>query len=146
MNVFLRVLLSVYFGDSSWYQIVIRILYMAGVWRILKKSGLKGWWALVPWAREYMIARCAHREPEGRNYCVISFALDMSDILMLILTNGSIKVEDLSSLVVAILIIRLSLELVRWVFALRVFSGRCMDSGKDGSGCAGRSSLAGFRS
>ncbi len=123
MNVFLRVLLSVYFGDSSWYQIVIRILYMAGVWRILKKSGLKGWWALVPWAREYMIARCAHREPEGRNYCVISFVLDMSDILMLILTNGSIKVEDLSSLVVTILIIRLSLELVRWVFALRVFSG-----------------------
>ncbi|MBR0397888.1 MAG: hypothetical protein IJI10_06410 [Eubacterium sp.] len=48
------------------------ILMIAGSWKLLEKSGLKGWWALIPGAREYQLSRCAGREPEGRVWSVIT--------------------------------------------------------------------------
>ncbi len=71
---YINIILALYFSTTKPIYIVIRILYMAGAWALLKKSGLKPAWALVPWAREYQLSRCANREPEGRIYSLISFA------------------------------------------------------------------------
>ena len=39
------VLLGTTFHPSS---ILMNLLYLAGLWAVLRKSGVKGWWALVP--------------------------------------------------------------------------------------------------
>ena len=54
------------FDSVSWTSIVGGIMYIAGLWRIFEKSGIQGWWALVPCYKEYQLGRCAGREPEGR--------------------------------------------------------------------------------
>ena len=69
---------EIYFGTSGWIYILFGILYMTGFWKMFKKSGLKGWWALIPFAREYQMSRCAGREPEGR---VLSTAMFFERLL-----------------------------------------------------------------
>ena len=49
--------------------------YLAGLWAVFVKSGLKGWWALVPCARQYKLGLCAGREPEGRTLAVLDFLM-----------------------------------------------------------------------
>ena len=41
-------------------------LTFVGLWGVFHKCGVKGWWALVPFAREYKLGTCAGRESEGR--------------------------------------------------------------------------------
>ena len=72
MNDVIRALCLFVFGATDIFSIAIMVLLMAGVWRLLQKSGLKGWWALIPGAREYQLSRCAGREPEGRVYSVVT--------------------------------------------------------------------------
>ncbi|HCI73730.1 MAG TPA: ABC transporter ATP-binding protein [Lachnospiraceae bacterium] len=112
-----------YFGSTAPVDIVLRILFYAGLWRILQKSGVKGWWALVPWAREYQLARCAHREPEGRAYCITSFASDIAVLILAVVERQRGQIEDVDTLTIVFLVIGVSLELVWIVFTIRVFSG-----------------------
>ena len=70
---FLEFFLRAVFGAESWPSVVTQALYIVGVWKLLEKSGLKGWWALIPCAREYQLSRCALREPEGRVLAVCTF-------------------------------------------------------------------------
>ena len=68
----LSVLGYIMFGSNDEVMILLAALHMAGIWRILQKSGLQGWWSLFPGAREYQLSRCAGREPEGRIYSLIT--------------------------------------------------------------------------
>ena len=62
-----NVLLTVFFSSSSWDGWVLSALYMVGLWKLFEKSGLKGWWALVPVARNYQLSRGAKmRAPSTR--------------------------------------------------------------------------------
>ena len=63
------------FGESRFFYVVISMLVIAGEWGLLKKSGIKSWWALIPFAREYMLGQCAGREPEGRRVSLAAFGL-----------------------------------------------------------------------
>ena len=69
----INILIYSFFGTTSPSVAVAAALFIAGEWRILEKSSLKGWWALIPCARSYQLARCAGREPEGRVLCVVEF-------------------------------------------------------------------------
>ena len=81
MNNILQLILTLLFDSTHWFLIIMRGLYILGAWKLLQKSGLAGWWALIPWAREYQLSRCAAREPEGRGLCVTSFLIT---ILMIV--------------------------------------------------------------
>ncbi len=108
------------FDDTTIYGIIINALYMAGVWGILVKSGLKGWWALIPGARDYQLARCAGRESEGKVYSlsgVAMIALNLITMFALTIT------EDSTGLVMLILVLEFALWLVRFVYSLRVWGG-----------------------
>ena len=72
MKIFLEVLLVLLFDNTTPVPIVFRCLYIAGAWGVLKKSGNKPWYALIPWVREYQLSRCAGREPEGRVFSTVS--------------------------------------------------------------------------
>ncbi len=61
-------------GDmSDPYSILTMVLYLVGLWAIFCKSGIEGWWALIPCARQYKLGLCAGREPEGRVLAVVDF-------------------------------------------------------------------------
>ena len=49
---FLEFFLKLFFGTTSWVYIIATALYFVGVWKMLEKSGIKGWWALIPGARD----------------------------------------------------------------------------------------------
>lgn len=66
--------------------ILLMVLFLAGLWRLLEKSGLKGWWALIPGARDYQLARCAGREPEGRAYSITSVLFTINRLILMQIT------------------------------------------------------------
>ena len=68
-----KVLLSVFFGGSGLFTFITQGLYFVGLWKIFEKSDIKGWWALIPWYREYKLGKCAGKEPEGRAIAVTAF-------------------------------------------------------------------------
>ena len=83
----LKALLSVFFGGSGLYIIVTQALYFLGLWKIFEKSDIKGWWALVPWYREYQLGKCAGKEPEGRAIAVTSFFVSVIEFARLFIAN-----------------------------------------------------------
>ena len=128
MSLFLTILCAILFGSTSPIMIVLSALYMAGVWRLLQKSGLQGWWALIPGAREYQLSRCAGREPEGRMYSMIT-VLDivLSVVLQLISTTlFDIEITSAETIAIRLMFIAIALAaliLVKIVYAIRVWSG-----------------------
>ena len=77
----LQFFLRIYFGTDGPMLILTSIVMMAGIWKMLEKSGIKGWWALIPCAREYQLSRCAGREPEGRVLSVMEFLSRLQNVL-----------------------------------------------------------------
>ena len=55
----LRMIGIALFDATDVLGVVLALLYLAGLWKLLEKSGVKGWWALIPGARDYQLARCA---------------------------------------------------------------------------------------
>ena len=68
-----RVLMFLLFGTDSRSGILFMLLFIAGLYRIFTKSGVKGYLAFIPWVREYQLSLCAGREPDGRFYAFSSF-------------------------------------------------------------------------
>ena len=64
----LQLVLTLLFDSYRPFYIAMRALYILGAWKLLERSGLRGTWSLIPWIREYQLARCASREPDGRVY------------------------------------------------------------------------------
>ena len=64
----LKELLYVFFQAdmSSVYFGVTAVLTVIGIWGLFRKSGLPGWWALVPCAKDLKMGQIADREKEGR--------------------------------------------------------------------------------
>ena len=82
-----KVLLSVFFGGSGLFTFITQGLYFVGLWKIFEKSDIKGWWALVPWYREYQLGKCAGKEPEGRAIAVTAFFVSVIDFAGLFVKN-----------------------------------------------------------
>ena len=72
LNIALNSLSIILLGTSLElsYGLASAVLFLAGLWKIFEKCGLKGWWALVPVARMYKLALCADRELEGRTLVI----------------------------------------------------------------------------
>ncbi len=58
--------------SDSLYLIVIQMLCLFGFWGLFRKSGIRGWWALVPCARYAKLGLAAGREREGQIAAVFS--------------------------------------------------------------------------
>ncbi len=120
---FLEFFLRAVFGSEIWRTVVTQALYMVGVWKMLEKSGLKGWWALIPCAREYQLARCALREPEGRVLAVCTFI----NWIFTVFGNGLYVLfrigmsEDTAMIISAILQMPVMISIL--VYSIRVYSG-----------------------
>lgn len=103
---------------------LLGVLYLAGLWKLLEKSGVKGWWALIPGARDYQLARCAGREPEGRVYSVTGVVMLVIEILFVLLGNtNAATIEEIANQMLVLTVLLISVMFVRWIYMLRVFAG-----------------------
>ncbi len=112
------ILLESVFGTRFIGGIFLSALYMAGLWGILKKSNLKGWWALVPCASDYQLSRCAGREPEGRVVFVAGVIRLILNAVML-LDEG----RQLGDLYYLCMIPAAALGIVEYLFTLKIYRG-----------------------
>ncbi len=112
----INVLVDSFLGTSISWLVIPAALYLAGLWRILEKSGVKGWWALVPCARYYQLGRCAGRVPEGFKACI-------GEIIFLIPNALAYDLFGNEFLSDACTIIALFLWFCIFVYRVQIFSG-----------------------
>ena len=108
-------LLDIFLNTTEPVTVAAVLLFIAGEWGLLKKSGIRGWWALVPCAREYQLARCAGREPAGRTASILSFLIIITNVLAYLVR------ED--SALVFLMVILLTLNTMLYFYRLQIFSG-----------------------
>jgi len=116
--------MNLFLGTTVWYQALFRMLFIIGIWAVFRKSGVKGFWALFPGPREYMLGKCAGREPEGRTYSVIAVLNTVINVLgtgPLILLLRNVTDEETIGNILTVLLI--SLVLVMVVYSIRIYSG-----------------------
>ena len=115
-----NILLIVFAGDTALSGIIVAVLYRAGLWGMFEKSGLKGWWALFPGAREYQLARCAGRESEGPVFSLVSFGSVVLQVVQECIPGG----ETFASAADTMLLIgQTVLALIGFIYTIRVYSG-----------------------
>lgn len=112
---FIRLLSTVFFNVEPGGAIIWRVLFIAGVWKMFQKSGIKKWWAVIPIARDYMLARCAGREPEGRVYAVIEALALVTGIFSAITENNGLDMY--------LAIVILALFIASLIYEIRICSG-----------------------
>ena len=121
---FLDFFLRLAFGTTRWTYVVVAALSMAGLWKMFEKSGIKGWWALIPAAREYQLGRCAGREQEGRALSVLTALSTITGILgvapYVYLSHNGISAET-AELFEGIFSLALGLSVI--VYSIRIYAG-----------------------
>ena len=104
------------FDTAGPWSVVFAAAYLAGIWKLLEKSSLKGWWALIPCAQEYQLARCAGREPEGRVAAV-------SRLVRILAYGLSLAVDPDGNAYIVIMIADTAVAIIFIIYILRIYSG-----------------------
>ena len=118
-----ELVLIILFGGKSWYTVAMSALYIVGLYGLLKKSGVPGWWALIPCAREYMLACCAGREPEGRVTSLTSFFIIVLDTGIYLTGLYGADWETIIGAMGTLAVLEVALELILLIYTLRVCGG-----------------------
>lgn len=124
MKTVFDVLCILMFESENILSVVLMALYLIGLWRIFEKSGLKGWWALIPGARDYQLARCAGRETEGRMYSISGVTITLLSLVLYFMTDQILN--DPNSLTAGFLFLSVLVivtAIVRFIYTIRVWSG-----------------------
>ena len=114
MNV-LQIIAYIFFGGSGLLTIITRCLYFIGLWKIFEKSEIKGWWALVPWYREYQLGKCAGKEPEGRAIGIIAFLESVTDIAAVFIKNEYV--------ILFIAVFQVMAVIINVIYSIQVYNG-----------------------
>ena len=120
----IKILLILLTGSTSASvpNIISSSLFLVGLWKVFEKSGIKGWWVLLPGAREYQLARCAGRESEGPVFSLASFGIVLLQVIVAFLAGDELEI---STLHLMLLISIMILMLIAFIYSVRVYSGLC---------------------
>ena len=113
LEILLMVLLD---ASADVFSVIWSSLFIVGLWGIFHKCGVQGWWALVPFARQYKLGVCAGREPEGRVAALVTGVLALGSIVTRFLD------ED-SSLYLFISMVMFMLVIVQFIYMIRIDLG-----------------------
>ena len=122
MHTVLSCLLILYFYSSDIASIVLFSIYYVAMGFLLYKSGSKWWKALIPWYREYELARCAFRESEGRVYAIITFFISLIGCVEVIL-DSLLSKADYISIAPILVVFNAALLLPFVIYNYRIFEG-----------------------
>lgn len=116
--------LNLVFGQTGWFYVLTGALFMVGLWKMFEKSGVKGWWALIPGAREYQLACCAGRESEGRVLAVAVVGIRLINLFG-ILPYAILKRRGMTTETAVLFtdIAQVAVGLVAIVYEIRVYAG-----------------------
>ena len=133
MPLALKTIMYLLFDSSSIVTVILKVLYIIGVWKVLEKSGIKGWLALIPWVRNYQLSRCAMREPEGRVWCVNAFFMTITNLVLALNSTGTdaaaapgagaFPLNLPGTAAALLLILSIVLPLVELIYGARVYAG-----------------------
>ena len=106
--------------SGRWVGLLFNLLYLIltsiGYWKVFEKCGVKGVWAVVPFARDYHLGLCADRELDGREYTITS--------LLSIVFQVAMNLVNLDGKIYTLLLIPLTaLTMARIVYQLRIYYG-----------------------
>ena len=119
----MKIAMLVLFGTTSVIGAGLTALFIIGLWAMLQKSGVPGWWALIPCARDYQMARCAEREPEGRITCLTSLAILVIQLLLQFELLSIPAAEESEISIDLLVILIFALYLVKLIYSIRVCAG-----------------------
>ena len=119
----MKIAMLVLFGTTSVIGAGLMALFIIGLWAMLQKSGVPGWWALIPCARDYQMARCAEREPEGRITCLTSLAILVIQLLLQFELLNIPAAEESEISIDLLVILIFALYLVKLIYSIRVCAG-----------------------
>lgn len=105
-------------GASSAYQAIAYILVTIGYFGIFKKCGVKRFWALIPFAREYHLSLCADKEEDGRKYAIIDAAL-----MILMIWLRMLDPERNITLMLLLFIPAMALAFAGYIYKIRISLG-----------------------
>ena len=125
MEEFFKALCRFFLNSDSLFDMVLSALYIAGLWGLFRKSGVKSWWALIPGARDYQLARCAGREPEGRVFSLTGAASAIANLVLGLLSADVLTNEYVDESEIIMLLVILVLSFVRFIYNIRVWNGMC---------------------
>ena len=77
----IRAIMIILFGGQNVLGVVLAVLETIGMWGIFKKCGQEPWKALIPCYKDYALAECAGRQPEGVHVFVLDVLIAISTIL-----------------------------------------------------------------
>ena len=109
-----EILLYLFTGSTGIYSI-LGLIEIAGLYFLFKKSGVKPYWAFIPFARIYRLAECADREEEGR-------ILTISTVLLFVINVLGDYVHS-SLLAMMTLFAVFALITITIVYEIRIYSG-----------------------
>lgn len=89
-------------GSSAVIRVITEILYVAGLWKVLVKCGLRGWRALIPYYRDYSLSETVNMEAEGMVCMFTGFFALVGQIVLLFVAPDS-TIEDLVNIFLAVL-------------------------------------------
>ena len=113
----LKILCSVFLNaNPDVVSVGWNALTFVGLWGVFHKCGVKGWWALVPFAREYKLGTCAGRESEGRVLAVVTGLIEAASIVTVFLNEES-------SLYLFIGAIAFMLLVIQFIYMIRIELG-----------------------
>ena len=118
-----QILLTVFLSEDAALGMVASALYLVGLWKLFNKSGIKGWWALVPFARDYQLSRCAGRENEGPVFSLAQFGITALEVVLLINNRTEAQKATFGTADTIIALLVVALMLVHFIYCIRVWSG-----------------------
>ena len=104
-------------------RLILAIGAYVGFWKIFKKLGRKGFWSLIPVAREYKLAETLGKEQDGAVWCVTNAASEI--FILLSETMKQLGKTDLFSYDM-LTILSVIFGITNIVFGVRIFSELCM--------------------
>lgn len=116
---FVKAVLYLFFGPQEVVVMLLTAIEIIGLFGLFKKCGTKPGYALLPFYRLYVLARCAGRETEGR----VVFLTDLASTSVAILnifvgTDGSNLQLILLTVIAAVLLIQI-------IYSIRIYLGLC---------------------
>ncbi len=121
LNTISEIELDMSIGDPIW--LISGVLYLVGLWRIFTKCGMKGWYALIPVARDVRLGEIAGREGEGR-FAAFIRSIMIVFILFNNLTSilGGLQSERLE---IFVDIVQVTVAIIYIIYSIRIFAGLC---------------------
>lgn len=112
MDKVIEYLLIIMVGSAEWYALA-EVAYIVGLFGIFKKSGIKPAWALAPFARDYMLAKCAGNKKAGKVLLVVDVI-----IAVFLIIGGTIRISNFAVPAAAI---TLALVVTKIIYSIRIY-------------------------